>query len=229
MRPLAVPLFALMAVTACSSSTSNNEMPVLDVAADLVFEEDAGLESPDLSDLSTPPPTKPKLLGAYAPFMSLPEGPAIQLKMGGTSVGGQVSFNVYAAALGKVAGVAFYVEYDPELMEFKEAVPTVNLGSSIGVSTKTVVKMLEPGLLTFGAARFCETKIPWGPFDQCGGHDLEEATSLVALYFQMKRDGEAPLRFPERKRLIRRPDHSMVKAAWIGGAFRISPKSEVAP
>lgn len=229
MRPLPVALFVLMIVTACSSSSSNDELPALDVIAELAIEEDSSTESPGPADLYTPLPAKPKLLAAYAPFIDLPEGPAIQLKMGGATVGGQVSFNVYAAALGAVAGLAFYVEYDPELMEFKEAVPTVNLGSSIGVSTRSVVKMLEPGLLTFGAARFCETKIPWGGFDQCGGHDLEEPTSVVALYFQMKSDGEAPLRFPERKRLIRRADHSMVQAAWIGGAFRVSPELEVAP
>lgn len=219
-----------IAMIFCGCSTSDTaDGSAEDCAPDVVSVDETA--PPDVwePDLSPSPQGKPALSGLYSPFVELPEGAAVHLKLSGGNAGNQVSFNVYAGGLGTVAGIAFYVEYDAKMMEFKEAVPTANLGSGVGISTKTVVKMLEPGLLTFGAARFCETKIPWGSYDQCGGKVVDEPAPLVALYFKLKTKGESPLRFPDRHRLIRRPDHSLVNASWIGGAFRVTPDKEVTP
>ena len=202
----------------------------------------ADIESPDLSETKdTGPQAEPDskipdqqaqpgpLQTYFSLFGPVPDdGPIVfveHTKVNGPDI---VSMFVKARNLGMIAGVAFYIEYDPELLELYISDNKVDFGDGSGpYFTVDIVKEIEPGVITFGVARFCKSKIPWGSTDQCGGVQLDEEAPLLALTFKLKQKGSTPVRFPASHTLIRRPDRSPVEPVWIGGKLDVY-RTEVA-
>ncbi len=225
MRPLYIVLILLFSLaTACSSDPSPSGTPDIGVdsrqSTDIL--ETRGEDSAGGGETATHhEPGKP-FDSKYVPFVEPIGGPVVYVtRVGAGEPKQNLAFYVFASNLGSIAGMAFYLEYDPEVVELVKSVPLANLGAEQAVFTKSVAKELEPGLLTFGVARFCKAKSPWGGADQCGGRTIDEPVPMMSVEFKMKGPGQSPLRFTEARRLIRRPDRSLVEATWIGGTVRI--------
>jgi hypothetical protein len=169
------------------------------------------------------------MVGRFEPTVEPPPVAAFSISRVDNPQQEYVTLYVHAADLGLTAGMAFYVEYDPQILEFKKGTPLANLGAETGIFTKGVIKQMEPGLLSFGAARFCEAKLPWGGIDQCGGKEIASSIPVLSLEFKMKSPGQSPIRFPEEHRLLRRPDHSPFAATFIGGTVRVDPVEAQTP
>jgi hypothetical protein len=226
--PAPIPRSALLLVAvllaSCGGSGTSSPTPAADVDATAAAEV---APEPDLQTADPGPPPEPLYESAFEPFADLPpEGPAIFLTR--TEVNGPnlVTFFVRARGLGNIAGLAFYLEYDPELLRLEGGQNHLSLGNSGPYFTVHVLKELEPGLVTFGVARFCKDKLPWGSVDQCGGSDVNDEEPVMSVTFQLQEEGQAALRFPKAHVRLVRPDRSLVPAAWIGGTLSVR-KEEV--
>ena len=170
--------------------------------------------------------TAPALRAWFSPFMEVPvtsDGPTVFLAESGDDPNGPslATFDVYARNLGLVGGLAFYLEFDPASLTLVAWKPEVDMGSSGPYITKAIFREIRPGVVTFGAARFCHDKLPWGSVDQCGGVTLDSDVLLGSLTFELHGEGQSALRFPKSHTLIRRPDRSVVEAQWIGGSVAV--------
>jgi len=176
-----------------------------------------------------PDTTSPALFRMwYDGFSNPPAGPTLFLEPNSVNGPNLITLFVMAKDLGDLAGTAFYVAYNTELLRFSNGQNLLNFGDSGPYFTSNVVKELSPGVLTFGAARFCKDKIPWGSTDQCGGIEVGEAVKVAALTFELLGSGSGSLRFPKGHTLLLRPDRTAVEAKWIGGSFIIE-EMEVQP
>lgn len=145
--------------------------------------------------------------------------PSIYIETGKVNGPNLVTFFVMASNLGQIAGASFYLRYDAQVLRFDNGKGVVDFGSSGPYFTASAIKELAPGLVTFGAARFCKDKIPWGSTDQCGGVEIVEEVALAALTFEIVADGNGTLSFPEPNTLLLRPDRTAAEAAWISGSL----------
>lgn len=225
MRPeTCLVMLLLFFVSACSGDST----VAGDAAADVGYDSVAPVEvletrgGDSVSETKARPrPGKP-FDSKYVPFAEPIPGPRVYVtRVGAGNPDENVAFYVFASQLGSIAGLAFYIEFDPEVVDLVKAVPLANLGAEQSVFTKSVAKELEPGLVTFGVARFCKAKSPWGGSEQCGGRTVDEPVPMMSLEFKMKSPGQSPLRFLETRRIIRRPDRSLVEATWIGGTVHV--------
>jgi hypothetical protein len=207
-------LLLLCLFTACSSSA--NSVSLEDVTqSDLTSGDLAQNELAPSPDVASQP-----LFGIWYDGFSLPgAGPALYLEVNKINGPNLVTLFVKAKELGDVAGVAFYLTYDAESLRFVSGLNHLNFGDSGPYFTASAVRELEPGRITFGAARFCKDKIPWGSTDQCGAIEVVDATTVAALTFELVGKGQGSLRFPDSNTLLVRPDRSSVEAVWIGGTF----------
>ena len=225
MRPHIFLLIVFLGFTmACSADSTSVDGSDLtpdtgepgEVVEEVAEDSSAGTDAKGLHEPGKPFDSK------YVPFVEPISGPAVYVtRVGAGEPHENLAFYVFVSKLGSIAGMAFYMEYDPEVVELVKSVPLANLGAEQAVFTKSIAKELEPGLLTFGVARFCKAKSPWGGADQCGGRTIEEPVPVLSVEFKMKGPGQSPLRFTEARRLIRRPDRSLVEATWIGGTVRV--------
>ncbi len=212
-----------------SCSSGGNSVAVEDIAPTDVVSNDVAAEDDQISVAPLPDVAADPLYAVWYDGFSLPDSqPAIYLVPNKVNGPNLVTFFVKAKGLGKLAGAAFYLAYDSEFLRYDNGLNHLNFGDSGPYFTADAVKELEPGRLTFGAARFCKDKIPWGSTDQCGGIDIDEETTVAAFTFELIGKGQGSLRFPAANTLLLRPDRSSVEAAWIGGSF-IVEEQEVAP
>lgn len=225
MRPPIFLLIVLLSLTTACSADSNladdsdvsaDARKPAEVVETVAADSGSGTDAKGLHEPGKPFDSK------YVPFVEPIGGPAVYVtRVGAGEPKENLAFYVFASKLGSIAGMAFYLEYDPEVVELVKSVPLANLGAEQSVFTKSIAKELEPGLLTFGVARFCKAKSPWGAADQCGGRTIEEPVPVMSVEFKMKGPGQSPLRFTKARRLIRRPDRSLGEATWIGGTVRV--------
>lgn len=220
--PVLLVLAVAVGAVSCGDSTSPVETgpetrapgDVIDVQAPDVLKETAGPE-----ELAAP-----VLMGNVVPFSSVGEAEDAVVYVTSATLNGPdlITLRIRARNLGSTAGIAFYLEYDPEFLEYDNATAVVAMDSGGNAYfDRSVAKEMSPGKVTFGVARFCKAKIPWGSVDQCGGVAIDTDTEIVALTFKLKQTGQTSVRFPAEHTLIRRPDRSSVKAKWVGGRIDI--------
>lgn len=133
----------------------------------------------------------------------------------------EATIQVVAHGLGKVAGLAFTLQWEPQNLEFLGVQNLAQLGSSGAIETRSVSRVIQPGVLSFGAARFCLAKMPWGKVDQCGGVALDEDTPVAQFSFKVLSPGLMPLVFDADTSLVRRPDRSSVAVHWLNATLRV--------
>ncbi len=214
-------LFLLSMVAACSSPASTDSLPDVrgdsEAPGDGPLAADSSVLEVGIDSLAEP------LHGLWYSGFSQPGAGTPSVFITTSKINGPnlVTFFVKAGNLGQVAGVAFYLRYDSEYLRFDNAKSVVNFGDSGPYFTASAAKELTPGLVTFGAARFCKDKIPWGSTDQCGGIDIGEKITLASFTFEIVGSGTGSLRFPEANTLLLRPDRTTADAAWIGGSYVI--------
>jgi hypothetical protein len=211
--PLAI---AAALATACSADAP--------ASADMAQTADTAVPDSVDSDIAVQsevvPPPAPIFRAWYDAFLSVPEpGPAVYLST--TEINGPnlVTLFVKGRDLGLIAGLAFYLEYDPAIMRLEAYESHVDLGNSGPYFTQSVTHELSAGKITYGAARFCKAKIPWGSTDQCGGQEIVEETTIATFTFALLKPGESMVRFPQTHTLVRRPDRERVTPAWVGGTL----------
>jgi len=155
------------------------------------------------------------------------EGPLVKF-IQDASEPGQVVVTVVAANLGEVAGLAFTLAYDDQELELLDQLNALDLeGSSSYAQTRFIFKPMGPGLVSFGVARFCTGKSPWGPSDQCGGVKLNDESPIASFKFRLlASSGTTPLSFKQGTTLIRRPNREAVRAHFVNAVLAIQ---EVTP
>jgi hypothetical protein len=222
-------------LVACSGNGQDGEAWTGELKADAGEESDRGPQATDVSraeDIAL----QPRLTGDFEPFADEAgtDGPVLFLEAVPHDGPGMLSVRVNAANLGSTAGLAFYLEFDPEILTFEMVESHLSLDDGGGTFspyfTRAMSRPMRPGIVSYGAARFCKAKIPWGSLDQCGGKELAGPVAVATFTFSMKAPGQSAIRFPGNHRLIRRPDHSPVQAQWIGGTIRLAgPQGEARP
>ena len=130
---------------------------------------------------------------------------------------GGVTLTVMAGQLGKVAGLAFTLNYDPASLKLLKATSLMDLGKATAIETRSIAREGLPGMLAFGVARFCTAKMPWGKADQCGGVAVDDPVPVAEFRFELLKEGTSGVFFDQSSTLIRRPDRSAVVAHWING------------
>lgn len=187
----------------------------------------ADLESPDtrpVPDTTHPDDTLPDALPPLTAELVLAGEPqstahaSLELR---SSDGGEIVVEVVAHGLGKVAGLAFGLQWPAANLELLAVQSLAQLGSSGAIETRSVSRVIQPGRLSFGAARFCLAKMPWGKVDQCGGVELNEDSPVARLTFRVITPGLLPLVFDSSASLVRRPDRSPVSVHWLNATLRV--------
>ena len=211
-------LMVLFLLAACGSdpSTPLDSSVGEEISADVATAADAADLVPD-SSVDTDVPEIPLVKNVdfqVAGYESA--GPAVFLqKIAGAP--GELRLAVFARQLGLIGGMAGTLEYDSSVLNFLGGEIVVDLGSSGPYATQGMVGATGNGALSFGVARFCEDKSPWGDPDQCGGDQIADAEQIVLLRFELLEQGATSLRFVPDSGLIRRPDRTRVHPTWIGG------------
>jgi len=220
-------VLSLLLFAACNNnSTPSKDAGPFDVS-DSVPEERP--QPVDIVPEEKPEATEPvEVLGCNFAAFSQPseESPVVYLTQGPLDGPDLLKLRVRANHLGMVAGIAFYLEYDPEYLQFESSTTVISFDEEDSpwgspYFTQSVVKQLQPGVLTYGVARFCKDKIPWAGVDQCGGKEIEHDIFVASFTFALKRAGKTSVRFPGRHALIRAPNRTAVKADWVGGSVNI--------
>lgn len=207
----------LVLIASCGGGKTTGSGLITDVwQEDTPGTQDKDTSSPEVGsyDLQEQDPV---YSSSFTAFSDAPDGPALYLQRIGPVGTNEVAYYVMGKGLGLVAGLAFYLEYDPEILDFQSGAGMVDLGDDTAIFTRSVVSELAPGTASFGAARFCEAKMPWGNNDQCGGEELNGETKLLQFNLKLLSKGHSPLRFPPENILIRGPDRSLVQPALVGG------------
>jgi len=172
-------------------------------------------------------PAEPVLQALAAPFFVPPEeSPAIWLEAPSPNGPGVITFHVWGRNLGLIAGAAFYVEYDPTMMRLVGSLNRAGLGDDGLSFTRAVIQELSPGRITYGVARFCNFKIPWGSVDQCGGITWESPTQMLSLTFELLAPGQSAVRFPKAHAVVRRPDRSIPAVSFVGATVTATVRGE---
>jgi hypothetical protein len=196
---------------------------VIDVGAPDAWADAADVAAEVMPDTTVEPEAEPlPPPGMFLPFGEPPgDGtPTIFLRSTSGNGPGMVRVEAVGRNLGKIAGVAFYLEFDPSALTSSMAKTSLIMSDASPYFTVARVKEIRPGIISFGAARFCKDKMPWGAVDQCGGRDIVEDTVLMEAAFTLLGSGDSPLRLPPARIVIRRPDRSRVEPVPVGGIIR---------
>ncbi len=217
--PAILPVVLLLASTSCSSPKVEAGPDATEVTPPDAAEVDVP-QSPDVPvepDVPVLPPP-----GAFLPFGQAPDDgtPTVFLRSTSGNGPGMVRVEAVGRNLGKVAGVAFYLEFDPTSLSPSMTETNLIMSDANPYFTVSRVEEIRPGIISFGAARFCKDKMPWAGVDQCGGRDINEDTVLMEAAFNLLVPGESALRIPTARIVIRRPDRTRVEPIPVGGTVR---------
>jgi len=177
-------------------------------------------ELPGQPDAPSPPDEDVRPApGAFVPFGEPPADgtPTIFLRSTAGNGPGMVRIEAVGRNLGKIAGVALYIEFDPAALTASMTETDLSMSDANPYFTIAKVEEIRPGVISFGAARFCKDKMPWGSVDQCGGREIVKDTVLMEAAFNLLSEAETALRMPQARIVIRRPDRSRVEAVPVGG------------
>lgn len=226
-RP-ALALVTSFMLLSCSSGTKSVSLDEVRAVADALPDSAPVRDTGDVGP--QPDVTAGAVLRIWYDGFSQPleDEPAIYIVPGMINGPNLVTFFVRARHLGLLAGAAFYLQYDPALLRFDNGKSSLDLGDSGPYFTTSVLKEMVPGSVSFGVARFCKDKIPWGSTDQCGGGEVNEDIEVASFTFELITPGTGSLGFPKAHALLLRPDRTSVEARWIGGSFLLEDL-EVAP
>lgn len=181
-----------------------------------------GPELPAPPDIQPPRDEVLPAPGEFVPFGTPPADGTPTIFLRSTPGNGPAMVRVEAVGrnLGKIAGVALYLEFDPTAIASTMTETDISMSDANPYFTVSRVDEIRPGVISFGAARFCKDKMPWGGVDQCGGREIVEDTVLMEAAFNLLAEGETALRLPQARIVIRRPDRTRVEVVPVGGMVR---------
>jgi hypothetical protein len=219
----------LVAAVLCVGCTSAADSPAFELGKDGISSELNADEAESPEDVTAMGGEVLDVAATYSvafqPAGYVTDQPVLFLVESEVSEPGSIVVGVYGRQLGTVAGVAFYIQYDPERLKPTDLVTRGDFGNVAGVNTKQIAGVLRPGVISYGGARFCEEKSPWEPAS-CGGVPILNATEFLSVRFKALTPGDAVLSLPSSSVLVRSHDYSSVLTRQVGGTLRVS---EVTP
>jgi len=222
-------LAALLVCGGCLGCASGTDSVPADVREDIVSTDvpvaDLGIPE-DATDLRKELPDVATTYSlSFQPAGYVTDQPVLFLVESPAPDPGTILLGVYGRQLGTVAGVAFYLEYDPARVEPVDFLKRADFGSGAAVSTEQIAGVLRPGVISYGGARFCDEKNPWES-TSCGGVPILNATEFLSVRFKALAPGDALLSLPSSSVLVRAGDYASVPTVQVGGTLRVS---EVTP
>jgi hypothetical protein len=185
--------------------------------ADTSSAEPDTVETPD-PDVPVEPPT-PTYEGSFAPDEPSPTGASIVAEVD-ASAGASVTVRVRARGLADVLGVAFRLQFDPQVLQYASGEASDAL-SDAAAKGYAMASESKPGEIVYGHARFSPPSDHWYAPPELSGAAIDDAV-LLTLTLDVVAAGTSPITFAPLSRDVRDSASEQIPVTWSGGTLSLT-------